>query len=349
MPSSKWRRFVPLAAATFLVATTWTVYVHFFSQDGLVVYCAHDSVYSEAVLNRFTEQTGIPVQMKFDTEASKSLGLVEMLVEEREHPRCDVFWNNELLGMMQLSEEGILQPYKGPGYERIPDQYRDPEGRWTGFGARTRVYIANTTTFEGSANLSQAAPALLAEGDLSRVAIAKPLFGTTLTQYCAVWKTEGPDWLKEWHAATRNRGLKEVNGNSVTKDLVASGVCDLGFTDTDDYYLAVDAGQPVTMAPVRLEDGSTICIPNTVAIVAGTQRTSEAQLLVDFLLSEETELRLAKSSSRQIPLGRLTPGNEKQLPEEVRAMIPWITESVDLTKLGDARQACLAWLKSLND
>ncbi|MFO7958395.1 MAG: hypothetical protein R6X33_15010, partial [Candidatus Brocadiia bacterium] len=112
--------------------------------DELVVYCAHDSVYSESVLNDFEEQTGIPVAVKFDTEATKSLGLIELLIREKENPRCDVFWNNELLGTMDLKTEGVLQPYKGPGYERIPAAFKDPEGYWAGFGARLRVYIVNT-------------------------------------------------------------------------------------------------------------------------------------------------------------------------------------------------------------
>ena len=107
----------------------------------LTVYCAHDSVFSEEVLRAFEKKTGIPVVIKFDTEATKSLGLVELIIRQAKNPRCDVLWNNELLGTLDLAERGLLEPYKGKGWERIPERHRDPEGRWAGFGARLRVTI----------------------------------------------------------------------------------------------------------------------------------------------------------------------------------------------------------------
>jgi iron(III) transport system substrate-binding protein len=127
------------------------------------------------------------------------------------------------------------------------------------------------------------------------------------------------------------------------KDAVAEGVCDGGFTDTDDFFEAKDEGKPVAMLPVRLESGATICIPNTVAIIRGAKHPASARQLVDFLLSEETELALANSKSRQIPLG---PVPAERLPAEVRELVGWAKEGVDLTKLGPSRAECLAWLKA---
>jgi iron(III) transport system substrate-binding protein len=87
----------------------------------------------------------------------------------------------------------------------------------------------------------------------------------------------------------------ELNGNAAVKDAVAEGVCDLGFTDTDDFFDARDDGKTVAVEPVRLADKRTIVIPNTVAIIRGTRRENEGRRLVDFLLSEETELALSRS------------------------------------------------------
>ena len=66
---------------------------------------------------------------EFDAEAQKTVGLVRQLREERRYPRCDVFWNNQVLGTIALKAEGILLPYQGPGYERIPVGYKDPPVR----------------------------------------------------------------------------------------------------------------------------------------------------------------------------------------------------------------------------
>ena len=338
-----WKKLLPMILAFILVGAVWVVYFKYFkSPEALVVYCAHDAIYSDQVLDRFTEKTGIEVIRKNDTEATKALGLVELLVREKAAPRCDVFWNNELLGMIQLQEEGVLEPWKGSGYQRIPDKYKDPSGDWTGFAARARVYIQHVV-----AGKPLPPPlSVLGGSDLSRTAIAKPLYGTTLTHYAALWARWGKEATQKWHFDCRSKGMREVNGNSVTKELVANGVCDLGFTDTDDFFGAKDDGADVTMTPVRLSDGATICIPNTVAVIRGTRHRKAARQLVDFLLSEESELALARSASRQIPLGSVDPG---ALPADVSAMVPWLEAGIPLNELSAARTECLAWLKSLDD
>ena len=87
--------------------------------DSLVVYCAHDSVYADAILKDFEKQSGIRVDVRYDTEATKSLGLVNLIVSERQRPRCDVFWNNELLGTVDLQAQGLLEPHKGTNHEGV--------------------------------------------------------------------------------------------------------------------------------------------------------------------------------------------------------------------------------------
>lgn len=349
--SGEARRWVlPLVAvaAVVLVGVSWFVFgggARSFgggSDEALVVYCAHDAVYSEAILDQFERETGIPVEVRFDTEATKSLGLIELILRERQNPRCDVFWNNEQLGTMRLAAEGVLEPYIGPGYERIPAAYKDPEGRWTGFAGRMRVWILNVEKMEPSA---EAIEKQLAEPSLSNpgVAIAKPLYGTTRTHYTVLWDRWGPERVRGWHEDWRDRGVIEATGNAQVKNLVASGAATLGLTDSDDFFVAVDEGRPVQMLPYRLDNGSTICIPNTVAIIAGTKKLTMARRLVDYLLSAETELALAKSKSRQIPLGEV---DAAKVPEDVRQLIQWAEQPVDLSTLGDAARACLAWLKS---
>ena len=309
-------------------------------REALVVYCAHDAIYAEKILHDFEKRSGIPLAIRFDTEATKSLGLTELLIREKEAPRCDVFWNNELLGMLDLQERGLLQPYQGPGYARIPAAFKAPDGSWAGFAARLRVVIYNTAK---SGTTTPNITALPPGSDLSRVAIAKPLYGTTLTHYAVLWHLWGGDKLKAWHRNWRKDGVKELNGNAAVKDAVAEGVCYAGFSDTDDFFEAKDDGKPVAMTPVRLDDGRTICIPNTVAIIRGARHTPAARKLVDFLLNEETELALAASRSRQIPLG---PVAAERLPAEVRELAQWAGEGEDLTSLGASRAECLAWLKS---
>ena len=334
------RRVLPFLLAAALVAV-WLY--HRSGPPRLTVYCAHDAIYVESILRDFTRRTGIPVAARYDTEATKSLGLTELLIREKDAPRCDVFWNNELLGTLDLQEKGILSPYRGSGWQRIPANFKDADGHWTGFAARLRVCIAN-------GNVADAEPMIrlnvgvLALPDASRFAIAKPLYGTTLTHYAVLWQHWGREKTIAWHREWRARGVRELNGNAAVKDAVAQGACDFGYTDTDDFFEAKDAGLPVEMRPVQIEDtGATICIPNTVAIIRGTRRETDARRLVDFLLSAETELALARAKSRQIPLG---PVPEDQVPAEVRELQTWAQHAAPLTNLLPARNECLTWLKA---
>jgi iron(III) transport system substrate-binding protein len=303
----------------------------------LVVYCAHDAIYADGLLKAYEKRAGIRLSVRFDSEATKSLGLVELLLRERTHPRCDLFWNNELLGTLQLAEAGLLQPYRGPGYERIPAAFKDPEARWTGFAARLRVWIVNTQRVEAAAS------APLPPADLTRTVMAKPLYGTTRTHYTVLWSLWGPERLQAWHRDWRARGGREASGNAAVKNLVAEGVCDSGLTDSDDYFAARDGGKPVAMAPARVDASHTLCIPNTAAIVRGTRRLKAAQALADYLLSAEVETALANSPSRQIPLG---PVDEARLPAEVRELKRLAADGYPLDGLDAARRDCLDWLKS---
>lgn len=312
------------------------------ADDALVVYCAHDAIFSEGIIKRFEAETGIRVRIRFDEEASKSLGLVNQIIAERDSPRCDVFWNNQLLNTLQLKAAGVLEPYKGSGYQRIPNRYKDVDGLWTGFAGRLRVFIVSTDRMECSTDAIEERLA----GDLSNVAIAKPLFGTTRSHYSVLWEHLGADATKAWHRSLHQRSIRELPGNSTVRNLVADGVCDFGFTDTDDYFGAVDRDKPVAALPVRLDDGSTICIPNTVSIIKGTKRREQAKRFVDWLLSADMELAMAESASRQVPLGKLTEAEEAKIPDDVKQLREWAKDGFDLKRTADSQAACLEWLKT---
>lgn len=339
-----------LAVVTIILAGALVAFAlrpRLFSPSGPVinVYCAHDAIFADAIFQEFTRQTGIQVDVKYDTEATKSLSLVNQLEHEREHPVCDVFWNNEQVGTMDLAREGILEAYKGLGYDRIPALYKDPEGRWVGFAARMRVWIVNTQKLQPAHDKVEA----LFKEHPDHAVVANPLYGTTLTQFSILWQLWGPGRLKSWWADLRKRGLRQVAGNAPAKDAVGEGVCEIGWTDTDDFFEALDDKKPVAMLPLFITDPKTenkkytIIIPNTVGLIRGCQHKAEAQQLVDFLLSAQTELALARSKSRQIPLG---PVDTQQIPSEVRELAQSVPQGYDLRTLETARRECIEWLKS---
>ena len=317
------------------------------ASDALVVYCTHDLVYAEPVLEEFTRRTGIQVTIVGDTEATKSLGLIERLLREGDQSPCDLFWNNEVLGTIRLQRQGLLAPYIGLASQRIPERFKDREGDWHGFAGRMRVWITregeSSLGKEGSPSELHASPFIphLSSTDLSLVAIAKPLYGTTFTQFAMLWKLRGPAATKREHQSLVDRHCRFVAGNAMVRDMVAGGSCDYGMTDTDDVFAARDAGYKVDMHPIRI-DGKTLCIPNTVALLKSSDRSDEARRLLEYLLSEEVELQLAKTA-RQIPLGTVP---QDKIPEEVRPLVAWASESWNVADAADVAGACLEWLKS---
>ncbi|MEZ6124329.1 MAG: substrate-binding domain-containing protein [Planctomycetaceae bacterium] len=309
--------------------------------ERLVLYCAHDAQFAEPIIAEFERQTGIRVDVRFDEEANKSLGLTTLLMSEGQdgqQARCDVFWNNQTLGTIRLQKAGILQPWHSSSADRFPERFRDPDFHWTGFAGRLRVYLVNTDQMPAT---QEAVDQLLDGESLLRFAVARPMFGTTLSHYSVLQAEYGEDWLKAWHTDVRRRGVREVRGNSMCRDLVAEGICDACWTDTDDAFVALDAGRPVGMLPVRLDDGRTICLPNSVAMIRGCPHPEAAKRLIDFLLSEDVERRLAASSARQIPLGTL---DDRPLPDDVRQLQEWASESVSLQPAAEVNQAVLDWL-----
>ena len=73
----------------------------------VTIYCALDRLHAQPILKIFADRTGIWVRPKWDTEATKTTGLVAALRAEAGRVRCDVFWNNEVTHTIALGSEKI--------------------------------------------------------------------------------------------------------------------------------------------------------------------------------------------------------------------------------------------------
>src|SRR5687768_11104206 len=113
------------------------------SSQEVVVYAALDREFSEPVLKDFTVATRIQVLPKYDDESTKTVGLTTAIIAEVSRPRCDVFWNNEVLNTLRLEQKGLLDAYHSPAAASYPEMYRSPDGRWHGFAGRARVLVVN--------------------------------------------------------------------------------------------------------------------------------------------------------------------------------------------------------------
>ncbi|GAB4322814.1 MAG: extracellular solute-binding protein [Candidatus Sumerlaeia bacterium] len=306
------------------------------SERTVVVYCALDQMFSEPLLRRFERETGIRVQAVFDVEASKTIGLVNRLLAEQSAPVADVFWNNEILQTLVLKKKGVIEPYRSPSAADIPAQWKDPGGFWTGFAARARVIIYNTELIPDESQAPASLADFLKPEYSGRCAIANPLFGTTSTHTAALFAAWGPQRARDFFYGLKNNGVLVLAGNATVRDQVAQGEIFFGLTDTDDAVGAILNHKPVRMVFPDQNNGGTLLIPNTVALVKGAPHPEEARRLIDFILSPAVEETLAQGRSAQIPL-RPGVASSPHLPatDSLRFMqlhfedvLPWREQSV---------------------
>ena len=242
---------------------------------------------------------------KFDAESTKTVGLAEAIAAEGRRPRCDVFWNNEILHTLRLKQRGLLEAYVPPIAKSYPAAYRDPQGFWHGFAARARVLVVNTKLV-GEKDRPASILDLADPKWRGRAAMAKPLFGTTATQAACLFAVWGDRRAKEFFRAVKRNDVQILSGNKQVALAVAAGRLAFGLTDTDDALIEVEKGMPVAIVyPDQGADGlGTLLIPNTLAIVRGWPHPAAARRLVDYLLSPEVE---AGWPPAQAPRFRLNP------------------------------------------
>src|SRR5262245_16622242 len=160
-------------------------------RNRVVVYCAHDREFAEDILKDFEKQSGLKVDIRFDNEANKAVGLYEELVREKERPRCDVHWNNEILATIRLQKQGILEPYDSPAAAAFPEQFSAKDRTWTGFAARARVFLVNTEQMPDEKNWPNSLHDMTDGKHPRRFALAKPFFGTTASHAACLYAMFG--------------------------------------------------------------------------------------------------------------------------------------------------------------
>jgi iron(III) transport system substrate-binding protein len=269
----------------------------------VVVYTSVDQVYSEPVFKEFENRTGIQVLPVYDVEATKTTGLVNRLIAEKNNPQADVFWCAEFSQMILLKNQSVLAQYQSPSAGDIPAQYHDADGYWTGMGGRGRVFIVNTDRLKPADYPRSLGDMLSPRFEGKTIGIAYPMFGTTATQAAALYSTLGYERAHDFYRNLSAKGVRVVDGNSVVKDLVASGQLGFGLTDTDDACSAMEKGDHVTI--VVPDQGKrqigTLVIPDTIALLAGAPHPDEGKIFIDYLLDKKTENALVESGWIQIP------------------------------------------------
>jgi iron(III) transport system substrate-binding protein len=267
----------------------------------VVLYNSLDDIFSGPIVKEFEKTTGIKVKMLTDTEASKTVGLVMRLIEEKERPQADVFWNNEVGWTLILKQKGILTPYFAQSARDIPDRYKDPEGFWAGFAARARVILYNTNLLKEN-EAPQSIFDLTKPLYKGKVAIQRPVIGTMASHSAALFASMGEANAKKFFMDLKANECKSMPGNMINAKMVADGEMFVCLVDTDDANEMLLDNKPVKMIYPDQNGIGTFVLPNSIALVKGGPNQENGKKLIEYILSRETEQKLAKISSAQMPL-----------------------------------------------
>ncbi len=268
-------------------------------RDSLTIYTSQDQVYAEPILRDFEKQSGIKIRAIYDSEAVKTVGLVNRLIFEKNNPQCDLFWNNEELRTRQLATKGVL----------------NTNMRIEAFGTRTRQWVWNTNQIS-MASIPKDLFTLTNAHWRSKVAIALPLFGSTSTHFQILRQKWGKERWKQWCRGLIANDVITVDGNSVVVQLVGRGEVTLGITDSDDIRAGLKNQLPIAGKSI-VEDG--FIIRNSIGYIAGSPFQNLSKRLAEYLQSNSVKDSLIEAgaldsfssgSSQKIDWQRIVAENE---------------------------------------
>ena len=289
---------------------------------GVVVYSSQDPEFAKPILDQYAATTGVDVVTKFDVESTKTVGRTLRLSQESPRPLCDLFWNNEILNTLRLRDRGMLATWTPPNAADIPSEFKGKDGTWYGFAARARILIVNKDLVAEKDRPTHLTD-LIDPKWKGKVAMAKPLSGTTATHATCLFATWGDAKAQDFFSRLRQNEVQVLSGNKQVATAVGNGQALVGLTDTDDAMGEIDAGRPVVIIypDSKPDELGTLFIPNVLAITKGAPHFEEAVKLGNELLSPGVEAQLAKGPSAQIPLNRKTEASVRvETPKTVHAM-----------------------------
>lgn len=295
-------------------------------QKEVTVYVSEDQVFSQPVLEAFEKETGIKVRAVYDTEESKSTGVMNRLIAEKNNPRADVYWANEPIRAEVLRQKGILAPYQSPNAKGIDAVFVQKEHFWTGFSARIRLLVVSNKAIKKPYSILD----YLNPDFKAKSVIANPLFGTTTSHIAALFTVWGEEKTKDFLTKMKQNSVSISTSNGESADFVADGAYDFALVDSDDAMSKMAQKAPVNLVYPDQQEGAlgAFVVPNVVMMIKGATYPENAKKLIDFLLGAKSEKMLAFADCAQIPLHQDVP-----MPKGLKSMDEIKVMQVDYAKV----------------
>lgn len=299
----------------------------------VVIYTSVDQVFSEPIFKAFERESGIAVRAVFDTEETKSTGVLNRLVAEAQRPQADVFWANDPVRPFLLVKRGLVAPYLSPSAADIPAAFRAADGTWTNFAARARVLLVNKKRVSPG-EMPRSIRDLADPRWKGQTAMANPLFGTATMHVAALFAAWGEERARAFLESLKVNNVRIASSNGEVKRLVVGGEVAFGIADTDDGQEAVQEGAPVEVVYPDQDGMGTLVMPTAIVLIRGGSHTEPGKKLIDYLLSPNVEQRMAEVAAH-MPLrsGVATPPSVKRV-QDIRAMpVDYATMAAEMERI----------------
>jgi iron(III) transport system substrate-binding protein len=201
-------------------------------ENVLNLYTARHYQTDEALYANFTKKTGIRINR---IEAPED-PLLERIRNEDANSPADVFITVDVGRLWRAQQAGVFAPVRSAVLEqRIPAQYRDPEGHWFGFSARARVIAYNKDVVKPGDIKSY--EDLADPRWKGKVCTRSSGHVYNLSLIASLVAHDGEAATEKWaRGVVANLARDPKGGDTDQLRAVAAGECDLALSNT--YYIA---------------------------------------------------------------------------------------------------------------
>lgn len=297
------------------------------------VYSARSHYGTEEVFTRFTEETGIKVEILGGDPA----GLVDRIASEGERTRADLLITTDAGYLWRAADLDLLAPVDDPELRNaVPAGLRDPQGRWYAISQRARTVMRSTERVPEAD-----APTTYAElGDprwKGRLCLRTSNNSYNQSLVASLIAERGEQATRRILTSWMANDPTIFGNDTEVLEAIAAGRCDIGLTNT--YYLGNklkdDPGFPVAPVWVEQQGAGTHVNVSGVALTAHAGHPDEAKRLMRYLLTPEAQNLIAEGNS-EFPVLAGVP-----IAEWIRGWGPFKADESAVTKIGPNQPAAV--------
>jgi iron(III) transport system substrate-binding protein len=298
-------------------------------RDALVIYSGRTSNLILPLLEQFAEETGIDIDVHYDT--SQNLAL--LIDEEGDASPADVFISQSpgAVGYLDAQDRLAALPQDLTGL--VPEGDAAEDRSWVGLSGRVRTLVYNPDEVD-PATLPDSVLDMADERYAGQVAVAPT--NASFQDFVTVLRTRvGEAETEQFLRALADGDAPTYENNTAIVEAVGRGEVPMGLVNH--YYAFVaraeDPDLPVENHFFAPGDYGSTLLVTAASILEGSDKGEEARRLVEFLLSEEAQ-RYFSEETYEYPL---VEGVEPQADLVPLAEIE--PTRVDLGELGEGLDA----------